>query len=188
MLHSALLFAQQSTLPHFDGMYFLMLVARISHILGAIILLGGLFYLRIVPLPPSSATGGIVPADQFFGGRRTIWARWTAAATALLLVAGIFNYVLIIKQHERLDPSYHMIMGLKMLAAIGVFLLAALLAGRTSAADKIRTKWRTWLSLCVLLGVIAVTLGSVLRTYPRVKKADANAAPQLIAPANSATP
>lgn len=187
MLHSVSLLAQQSTLPHFDGMYFLMLVARVGHVLGAIILLGGLFYLRFVPAPPITK-GGVVPADQFFGGRRTIWARWTGAATALLLVAGIFNYVLIIKQHERLDPSYHMLMGLKIAAAVGVFLLAALLAGRTSAADSIRKKWRTWLTLCVVLGIINVTLGGVLRTYPRVKRADVNTAPQLIAPANSPAP
>lgn len=187
MLHSLLLFAQQPTLPQIDSMYVLMLVARLSHILGVIILLGGLFYLRSVAVPPS-ASNGIAPADQFFGGRRAVWAKWTGIATALLLVAGIFNYVLIIKQHERLDPSYHMLMGLKMLAAIGVFLLAALFAGRTSAADKIRQKWRTWLTLCVVLGIVAVTFGSVLRTYPRVKKADANAVPQLVAPANAVTP
>jgi type II secretory pathway component PulL len=81
--------------------------------------------------------------------------------------------------------SYHMVAGIKMLAGIAVFLLAALLAGRTSAAQTIRQKWKLWLNVCLLLGLATVLLGSVLRSYPHNLKVDSNAAPQLIAPANS---
>lgn len=182
MPHSLLLVAQQSTMPQLDGMYWLMLLSRICHILSAVVLVGGLFYIRSIIASPSGS-----PVDQFFGGHRAAWAKWVGIATALLLITGLFNYVLIMKQHERLASSYHMIAGLKMLAAIAVFLLAALLAGRTATADALREKWRMWLGVCLVLGLVTVILGSVLRTYPRTRKADAAGPPQLIAPANLPT-
>ena len=183
MSHQLLALAQQSTMPQFDGMYWLNLLSRILHILGAIILVGGLFYLRFV-ITPVSAPPGTAPVDQYFGGRRADWAKWVGIATALLLITGLWNYVQIIKQHERLASSYHMMAGLKMIAAIAVFALAALLAGRTAAAEALREKWRTWLNVCLVLAIITVMMGSVLRSYPRTRKVDAIGAPTLIAPAN----
>lgn len=183
MFHFMMLLADQAAIPHIDGMYVFMLLARISHIVGAIILVGGQFYIRFVLTPPNVQAGD-TSADRIFGGHRTAWARCTGGATALILIAGIINYMLIIKQHERFDASYHMLMGFKILAATGAFLLAALLAGRTAVADRIRQKWRMWLIVCLLLGFIAVALGSVLRTYPHIRRADAGGPPQLVAPAN----
>ncbi|HEX4415810.1 MAG TPA: hypothetical protein VH107_19420 [Lacipirellulaceae bacterium] len=185
MLHSLTLFAQQTATPNLTGFFWLQYLSRICHILGAIILVGGLFYIRTV-LSPVDTPPGTAPVDRYFGGRRATWAKWVGIATALLLITGLFNYIMVIKQNERLAPSYHMIAGIKMLAAIIVFLLAALLAGRTSAADALRQKWKLWLSTTLGLAIITVALGSFLRTYPRTPK-DKTTAPQLIAPANSST-
>jgi uncharacterized membrane protein len=187
MAHALLLLAQQSTMPQFDGMYWLQLLSRVCHILGAIVLVGGLFYIRFV-LSPVNAPPGTAPVDQLFGGRRAAWAKWVGIATALLLISGLFNYVMVIKQHDRLASSYHMIAGLKMLSAIAVFLLAALLAGRTAVADALREKWRLWLNVCLAIAILTVVLGSFLRSYPRTLKVDVPGAPALIAPANVTTP
>jgi uncharacterized membrane protein len=176
------LLAQQAA-PNLDGMYWLMLVSRILHIVGAIILVGGVFYLCNV-VSPSAAPAGDSNADSHFGGRRAAWAMWVGIATLLLLVTGLWNYLQIIKTNERMAPSYHMIAGLKMLAGLAVFGLAALLAGRSSAAVSLRGRMRFWLNVCLLLGIITVVLGSVLRSYPHIPKVDAAAAPILIAPAN----
>lgn len=183
MFHFTTLLAQESTMPHFDGMYVLQLLSRLGHILGAIILVGGLFYIRQI-LRPSGGSSGHPSADALFGGSRAAWAKWVGITTALLLATGVLNYVLMIKQHERLASSYHMLVGMKMLAALVVFTLAALLAGRTAMADTLRQKWQLWLTLCLLLAILTVTFGSVLRTYPRTRKAGPAAPPQLIAPAN----
>lgn len=183
MLHFMTLLAQQSPGPNLTGLFWLQYLSRICHILGAVILVGGLFYIRNI-LSPIDAPPGTAPVDQFFGGRRATWAKWVGIATALLLISGLFNYIMVIKQNEHLAPSYHMIAGIKMLAAIIVFLLAALLAGRTSAADALRQKWKLWLTTTLALAIITVALGSFLRTYPRTPKTDSTA-PQLIAPANS---
>jgi uncharacterized membrane protein len=182
MLHSFQLLAQQPNLPTLDSMYWIMLVSRILHILGAIILVGGLFYLRFV-ISPASPTSGPPHVDQFFGGRRGAWAKWVGIATALLLITGIWNYVQFAKLND-LAKSYHMVAGIKMLAAIAVFLLAALLAGRTTAAENIRLKWRFWLNICLLLALATVILGSVLRSYPHNPKLDTPTPPKLVAPTN----
>jgi uncharacterized membrane protein len=175
----------QQTLPQLDGMYWLMLASRILHILGAIILVGGIFYVRNV-VSPISAAGGAVAADQQFGGRRAAWAMWVGIATLLLLVTGLWNYMQIIKTNERMASSYHMIAGFKMLAGLALFGLAAVLAGRSPAAERFRLRMRLWLNVCLVLGIATVVLGGVLRSFPHIQKIDATDPPVLIAPADDA--
>ena len=169
-------------MPTLDSTYWIMLVSRILHILGAIILAGGLFYIRYV-VSPISAPPGTQPVDQFFGGRRGAWAKWVGIATALLLFTGFWNYVQFSKTYN-LAPLYHMVLGIKILAGMAVFLLAALLAGRTNVADSIRQKWGLWINVCLFLALITVVIGSVLRTFPHDRKVDAAEQPKLVAPAN----
>jgi hypothetical protein len=107
---------------------------------------------------------------------------WVGIATLLLLVTGLWNYWQMIQMHEKLAASYHMLAGIKMLLGLAVFFLAALLAGRTAAAQSLRQRFRFWLTLCLILGIVTVALGSVLRTYPRIKKVDAPVDATLIAP------
>src|SRR3954452_8593125 len=185
MQHLSILVAQQSQMPTLDSMYWIMLVSRILHIVGAIILAGGLFYIRFV-VSPASAPPVAQPPDQFFGGRRAAWAKWVGIATALLLFTGFWNYVQFTKTYD-LPKFYHMVLGIKILAAIAVFLLAALLAGRTNAAEAIRQKWRLWGNFRFFLDLITVVLCSVLRTYPHNRKMEAAEQPKLVAPVNQPT-
>ena len=187
MTDALLLLAQQSV-PRMDSMYWLMLASRILHILGAIILLGGLFYLRTVitsvALPLREEQGeGSSAADYQFGGRRAVWAMWTGIASLFLLVTGLWNFFQFIKTYD-LSPSYHMLVGLKILTGLALFVVAAILAGRSAAAEKLRQNMRLWLNVCIVLGIITVAFGSVLRTFPHNPKVDAPNGPQLIAPAD----
>jgi uncharacterized membrane protein len=179
------LFAQQAV-PRLDSAYWIMLVSRILHIVGAIILVGGLFYVRAVvspaAVPVPDGEGSANGADRQFGGRRAAWAMWVGIATLLLLVTGIWNYLQMRGMHEKLASSYHMIAGIKMLLGVALFFLAALLAGRTVAAQSLRRRMRFWLTMCLILGILTVALGSVLRAYPRVKRVDGPAVPTRIAP------
>ncbi|MCC7476538.1 MAG: hypothetical protein IT425_14195 [Pirellulales bacterium] len=181
MIDPIFLLGQQSTMPQVDGWYFVQLLSRMGHIIGAIILVGGLFYMRTIV----AATAGS-SADQLFGAPRAKWAKWVGIATALLLATGLINYVMMIKQHERLASSYHMIAGLKMLASLVAFLLAALLAGRSSLADLMRARWPKWITVVLVVALIPVLMGSVLRTYPRTRKVEPTSAPVLMAPTNHA--
>jgi uncharacterized membrane protein len=169
------------TVPRLDSVYWIMLASRFLHIVGAIILVGGLFYVRAILAPPADPRQDSDP-DRLFGGRRAAWAMWVGIATLLLLVTGLWNYLQLIRMHEKLAPSYHMIAGIKILIGFAVFLLAALLAGRSAAARSLRQKFRFWLTACLILGLMTVVLGSVLRSYPRTHKLDAPPAPTVIAP------
>jgi uncharacterized membrane protein len=182
-LAAVALLAQQ-TMPELNSLYWVMLLSRILHILGAIILVGGTFYLRAVIVPNVVSTD--TDTDRQFGGRRAAWAMWVGIATLLLLVTGLANYMYIIKSHERLASSYHMIAGLKMLSGIALFLLAALIAGRTPAAETLRQRMRFWLNVALLLGIVTIALGGVLRTYPRTPKVNAPGPSVIVAPATNA--
>ncbi|MCI0332500.1 MAG: hypothetical protein L0228_04680 [Planctomycetes bacterium] len=180
MLDDSLLLAQQA--PHVIGSYdLLMLASRILHILGAIILVGGLFYIWAVVIPlPFREGPGEGSSDQYFGGRRAAWAKWIGIASLLLLVTGLWNFIVMVKLNQ-LHWTYHMLGTLKIVLGLALMFLAALLAGRT-AADSIRQKWRLWLSVTLILGIIVVAAGSLMRTYPRTPKLDSTPGPTLIAP------
>lgn len=176
----SLVFAEGS-MPHLDGMYWLLLVSRVLHILGAIILVGGLFYLRMVVVP-AVPTGNKASADAWFGGRRGAWAKWVGIAAALLIVTGLFNYIEIAKAND-LATSYHMIAGIKILVALVLIFFASLIAGRSPLADQLRERMVFWLGVTLLVGVLVVILGSVLRSYPHTPKSLAG--PALVAPSNN---
>jgi uncharacterized membrane protein len=171
------LFAQ--TVPHFDGWYFLLLASRVLHVLGSIVLLGGLFYLLAVIAPRVVASGGRPDADAWFGGNRAAWAKWVGIATLVLLVTGLFNFVTIIKANQ-IATSYHMLGGIKILVALVIFFFAAALAGRTALAERFRANMKFWLTVTMLIGLVIVMIGSVMRSYPREPKPIAG--PSLVAP------
>ena len=174
----------QGTMPQFDGSYWLLLASRVLHILSASSSLGGLFYLRMIVAPRlrASDTGAGAGADPWFAGRRAAWAKWVGIATLALLATGLFNYIQMIKMHEKLATSYHMIAGIKMLLALVVFALAAPVSGRSALAERFRENMKFWLSVCLLTAIAVVILGSVLRSYPRELKPVSG--PTLVAPNN----
>jgi len=183
MATSFLPFAQQ-TMPAFDGMYWINLASRFLHILGAIILVGGLIYLRTVVMPSPAAINA-KNVDEKFGGLRAKWAMWIGIATALLLITGTWNLVMMFRTYK-FATSYHMLLGLKILAAFALFAVAALVAGRTVAAEVVREKMRMWVGIAVALGVLTVALGSMMRSISHNPKIDAVPPPTLVAPATPA--
>lgn len=183
MFDTLLPLAQQS-MPTLDGLYWLNLLSRILHIVGAIILVGGLFYLRTVVMPSPTAANAVT-VDGRFGGLRAKWAMWIGIATLVLLVTGTWNLVNIFRENK-LAATYHMLLLLKILAALVLFALAALVAGRTAAAEVIREKMRMWVGICIAVGILAVALGSMMRTIPHNPKIDVVPPETLVAPANPA--
>jgi hypothetical protein len=155
------LFAQVANEPHIDGSFVLRVVSRVIHILCAIILGGGLFYMRSV-LSPSGA-------DACFADRRSVWARWVGAATFLALATGMFNYIVIVRGAREagtsMPTSYHVLFGFKFLLALLVFFIAAILAGKTAAADRFRANMSQWLRIGWIAVIAIVVLGALLRTY-----------------------
>jgi uncharacterized membrane protein len=165
--------------PKVDGNFLLLLTSRLLHILGAIFLLGGVFYLRTIIAPRLGAADGTV--DSWFAGGRATWAKWVGITTLVLIATGLFNFIVNVKTYQ-IATSYHMLVGLKILVALIVFFLAAVLAGRSGLADRLRANMKFWLSVCAIAGIVTVLIGSVMRTYPRTEKPTAG--PTLVAPIN----
>jgi uncharacterized membrane protein len=182
MTDQLLILAQLPTTPRLDSMYWLMLASRILHILGAIILVGGIFYLRnvVIPLPLRDGLGDGSSADQQFSGRRATWAMWVGITSLFLLVTGLWNFVHMVIQNH-LHWSYHLLGTLKIVLGLALMFVSALLAGRTTAAERFRQNMRFWLNICLILGIVTVIIGSVMRSYPRLPKLDALPAPPIIA-------
>ncbi|HEX6962256.1 MAG TPA: hypothetical protein VF175_10345 [Lacipirellula sp.] len=144
-----------------DGPFILRVVSRMIHILCAIIIGGGLFYLRSVLSPAG--------ADACFADRRSVWARWVSAASGLLVVSGLYNFWIIMQNYkeagEKLPFSYHMLFGAKVLLALFVMFLASILAGKTAAADRFRANMGRWLNIAWTAVIAIVVIGAFLRTY-----------------------
>jgi hypothetical protein len=98
-----------------------------------------------------------------------VWARWVGVASLLLLVSGLFNYISIIGDYRdagvKLAKSYHMLMGLKMLLGLLVMFIAAILAGKTAAADRFRANISRWLNIAWTAVIAIVVIGALLRAH-----------------------
>jgi putative copper export protein len=150
-------------------------------LLGAILLAGGVFYLRLVVAPAVSNTDG--GAEAYFGSRRGAWAKWVGIATLVVLATGLFNFVMIVKTNQSLGGAYHASFGIVFLLSLVVFFLAAVLAGKSRLAAQFQKDMLRWLNFCVAILVVIVVLTSFMRSIPHEPKA--GAPPLLIAPSNT---
>lgn len=143
-----------------DATYVIKLFARVLHILSAIILVGGLFYIRSI-LSPSGV-------EACYADRRAVWAKWVGMATGFLLISGLYNLMMIIGQAKadgiKLPLAYHMLFGIKFLLALLVMFIAAILAGKTDTAEKFRGNMRKWLNIAWLASMAIIVIAAILRT------------------------
>jgi uncharacterized membrane protein len=161
------------------------LLLRWTHILAAIALAGGTIFRRFALLPAVAE----LPADarqQLAAGLRSRWSKVVMISSGLLLLTGLVNFMMIVTRFDIPKTAfpgslYHMLFGIKFLLALVVFVLAALLTGRTALAERLRQNEKFWLSLNMLLAIILVCLGGLLKVAERQPKAaSANASSALI--------
>jgi uncharacterized membrane protein len=139
-------------------------ISRWAHVGTAIVLLGGSVFLRFVVLPAAQA----LPETEHAQLRERIMARWkkiVMAGITLLLVTGFYNYYL--RMQQPVKPQYHMLMGIKILLAFGVFFLASALTGRSAGLAAIRRDASRWLGVLIGLAAITVAIAGYLKVaYP----------------------
>ncbi len=146
--------------PLMDGAMLLRIASRALHVLCAIILGGGLFYMRSV----LAASG----PDACFADRRQTWSRWVAAASTILLATGLLNYISYIKAAKLpgatpLPSTYHMLFGIKFLLGLAVMFIAAVVAGRSSLAERARGNILRWLRVAWTAVMAIVVIGATMR-------------------------
>jgi uncharacterized membrane protein len=141
-----------------DGAQILDLIARWAHVGAAIVLLGGSAFVRFVLMPAAEK----LPEPEHDLLRAGIMARWkriVMAGITLLLVTGFYNYL----SREGLPPRYHMLMGVKILLALGVFFLASALTGRSAGLAAIRRDAKTWLLVLIATATLVVAIAGYLK-------------------------
>ena len=135
---------------------------RLIHVVTAIVLLGGSIYVRFVLMPSASE----LPDSEHDALRGRLMARWKKVVMTgilLLLVSGFYNYLQVAAPAHTGQGVYHMLMGIKILLALGVFFLASVLTGRAAKFDGMRRNASRWLGILIVLAVIVVGIGSVLK-------------------------
>jgi uncharacterized membrane protein len=161
VVEQLLICAQAAGDPPIDAALVARVVSRMLHILAAIILGGGLFYMRSILSPSGS--------DACFAGRRSAWAMWVGVSSLLLLASGLFNFLVILGQYReagvKLPSTYHMLFGIKTLLALLVMFVAAILAGKTATAERFRANMGRWLNIGWTVVIAIVVLGALLRAH-----------------------
>ncbi len=147
------------------------LILRWIHILAAIVLVGGTFYQRFALVPALLSTSSNEPAVS--EACRDRWSKWVMASSGLLLVTGLFNAIQMIQGYDFEGAMYHGLVAVKLVIALAIFWISAVLAGRSSLAQQFREKAVFWLTVNVVLSVLIVCLAGVMGMQKRVEHTDA---------------
>ncbi|MDB5391959.1 MAG: hypothetical protein JWM11_7605 [Planctomycetaceae bacterium] len=145
------------------------LIFRWLHVLTAIVMAGGTFFMFFVLHPAASALSD----DERSRLRAGVIKRWKMVVhlgVLLLLVTGLYNYIVVLAPQHKKDGLYHGLMGLKMLLALGVFFIAEAMAGRSKLAEKMRQQTPRFLGIALSMVLVIVLISGFLKTRGPISK------------------
>lgn len=153
-------------------------LSRFLHIFSVIVLVGGSFFLRFVVIPAAKD----LPDDLHEAFRERLFKRWKRfvhTGLLFLILSGVYNLILAMKDHRR-DFTYHGLIGLKLFLAMGVIFLAIALTAKGEWSANLRKNSKRWLLLNLLLaiGVVAISGYLKVRGVPSIPAAVAFPAEQ----------
>lgn len=141
---------------------------RWLHILPAIALVGGTLFMRFA-FVPSLMSVDEDAREKLAESVRARWAKWVMAGSGLLLLSGLYNAARVSIQYQ-LSPTYNGLLLVKIVLALVVFYLAAVLTGRSESARRFQQQRQKWLTINLLLAVTIVCIAGVMRFLPREEK------------------
>ncbi len=162
-----------------DAKLLLVMAVRWVHIVTAMLAIGAPFFVRFALLPAATRELDEATHQKL---RAAINARWRIIVYVLItlfILTGLFQFLVPVRVEgvlltarwkEFLAPdkrAYHMLFGIKMMAALAIFFLASALAGRTQGLAVIRKKAAVFLSVLLALAAIVVACSNALRYLPR---------------------
>ena len=153
-------------------MDYLSLMLRWLHIGSAIILVGGIVFWRSTLLP---ALETLAPSDrdELQTTLRQRWSRWVMLTSGLLLISGLVNAVLNMKQYEFAGNLYHTLVTVKLMLALTLFWIASVLSGSSVLAQRWRPKTKFWLNVGLVLAVLLVAVAGIMKKTDRTPKGEA---------------
>ena len=144
----------------------LTLLARWLHILSATLAVGVPIYVRFVLIP---AAEGTLDEERHTRLREAIVKKWRIIVHILIVIflaTGFYTY-LGVARWKKLPPAaatlYHILLGIKILAALAMFTISSALAGSSTLFAPMREKAKFWLLVLVLLGLLIIGISGVLR-------------------------
>ncbi|MCA8999017.1 MAG: hypothetical protein KDA80_18600 [Planctomycetaceae bacterium] len=138
-------------------------LSRVLHLMGAMMLFGGGLYVRNVLTPASKTLSDDIRPEVLEANAKR-WRIYVAVSIAILIFTGFYNYLAIMRPLHPGDKVYHMWMGIKILLAFVVFFFASALAGRSKALQGIRRNAGMWMTFTTIVGTIVIVIASVLKT------------------------
>lgn len=142
----------------------LTLLVRYLHLLAMAITVGGAFYMRFIQLKPAQQNLDAATQLQL---RQAMMQRWRLVlhiAVTVLLITGFYN--LMVALAGKPGHLYHLIFGIKFIAAMGLFMLVILLASRHER-PKFEQHRSRYMLVAVILGLVIVLLSLMLKYLPR---------------------
>ena len=140
------------------------LIMRWIHISGAIILIGSPVFIRLFLLP---ALAGEEPAnrDAIIERINKPWRMFLGIVILLQIISGVYWLLVVINMAAE-PPVYQVLLTVKLLAALALFFLLSVLAGRATAFASFRQAAKKWYAGCVLCGMIIVMCAGAMRLVP----------------------
>lgn len=145
-------------------MFWLTILLRWMHILGAIGLVGSAFFHWRVVWPGVSDLEDDQRKERF-QAMRPHWSKLVMLSILLLIGSGVVNVILMAKAGEfkLVEGWYHSLLAIKILLAVVVFFLMSRITGRSTKAEMMRHNSPKWISLTVVLAVLIVLLAGVMK-------------------------
>jgi uncharacterized membrane protein len=139
--------------------------SRWLHVGSAIVLFGGTLFQYLVLMP---AAKDLSPDERTALHGRVMgrWRKIVGATIGLLLLTGLYNYLVVTAPAHRELPSrsqYHMLMGIKILLSLAVFFVASALVGRSAKFEGMRSQARKWMTVTICLAAAIVAIAGYLK-------------------------
>lgn len=140
------------------------IASRWIHVGTAVVLVGGLVFLRFV-LGPAAAQ---LPDEAHAKLKELVLARWKKfihGGIALFVLSGFYNYLVVgAPLHRGSDKGlYHGLMGTKILLALAVFFLSSALIGRSKAFAGMRTNPKLWQGVIIVLAALIIGISGFVK-------------------------
>jgi uncharacterized membrane protein len=150
-------------------MEFPFLLNRWFHLAAVIVAVGGTVFVRFVLHP---ALKSALTDDAAQSLRETLFRRWGRVlhvCITILIVTGTYNAIVQLPRHPAVTghaPVYHIVFGVKLVLALGLFFIATALTGRSRTFEGMRKKRPLWLAVSIALAAAIVLLSNILKNLP----------------------
>lgn len=140
------------------------LLMRWSHIIGALIIVGGTLYLYFGLRGALNTLEGEA-REAFRTAAMSRWKHFVALALVLILVSGFYNYLTITRHLHEDQPLYHALFGVKFLVGLAAFAFVFIVTSTMKWSEKLRENPLMW-HLALLTGLAVVLIGGFMRAIP----------------------